>query len=47
MIDLAKKLKETMEHEIDDDTNCNWYVRYSYQKIGTRTGGFRDQRTCE
>ena len=23
-LDLARELKKTMEHEGDDDTNCNW-----------------------
>ena len=26
--------------------NCNWYFLYSYQRIGTRTGGFGNKRTC-
>ena len=28
-----------MEHESDGDTNCNWYARYSHQRIVTETGG--------
>ena len=27
--DLARKLKEYMEHEGDDDTNRDWCFRYS------------------
>ena len=30
-----------MEHENDDDTNCNWSAQYSQQ----RTGGFGNKRT--
>ena len=34
-----------MEQESDGDINCNWYARYSYQRIGQGTGGFRNKRT--
>ena len=34
-----------MEHEGDSDTNCNWCAWYSYQKIGTGTGGLGNKRT--
>ena len=27
---LARELKKTMEHESDDDTNCNCCARYSH-----------------
>ena len=37
-MDLARELKNIMEYESDFDTNCNWCDRYSYQRIGTRTG---------
>ena len=33
-----------MEHESDDDTNCNWCSRYSHQMIGTGTGGLGNKR---
>ena len=36
--DLARKLKKTMEHESDHDTNCNWRARYSHQRISQGTG---------
>ena len=28
-LDLARELKKTMEHEGDDYTNRDWYIRYS------------------
>ena len=34
-----------MERESDSDTNCNWRVRYSHQRIGTGTGGLRNMKT--
>ena len=34
-----------MEHESDGDTNCHWCTRYSQQRIGIGTGGFRNKRT--
>ena len=27
-----------MEHESDDNTNCNWCFSYRHQRIDTRTG---------
>ena len=52
-LDLARELKKNpMEHESDDDTNCNWHVRYSHEKIGTGTRGLgnkavlRFEETC-
>ena len=33
-LDFARKLKKTVENENDGDTNCNWYTRYSHQRIG-------------
>ena len=44
-----------MEHEIDDDTNCNWCPRYNHQRIGTSpgtgtstgTGRRGNKRMCE
>ena len=35
-LDLAKELKKNMEPESDGDTNRNWCVRYSHQKIWYR-----------
>ena len=37
-LDLARELKKTVEYEIDDYTNCNWFSWYSHQRIGTWTG---------
>ena len=34
-----------MEHESDADTNSNWCVRYSHQKIGKGIGGLENKRT--
>ena len=34
-----------MKHKSDGDTNCNWYARYSHQRISTRTGGYGNKRT--
>ena len=36
--DLARKLKKTVEHEGEDNTNCNWCLLYSHQRIKKRTG---------
>ena len=36
-----------MEHEIENNTNCNWHTRYSHQRTGTRTGGLGNKRTNE
>ena len=45
-VDLAKELKkQTIEHESDGGTNCNWCVQNSHQEIGTETGGPGDKRT--
>ena len=46
LIDLAKELKKTMQHESDSDTYCNWCTRYSHQRIGTGTGRLGNKRTC-
>ena len=44
-LDLAWELKKTVEHESDDNTNCNWCSWYSHQKISTRTGGLGNNST--
>ena len=44
-LDLASKLKKTTEHEVDGDSNCNWYIRYSHQKINKGTGRLGNTRT--
>ena len=32
-----------MDRNGNGDTNCNWWTRYSYQRTGTGTGGFRNK----
>ena len=34
-----------MGHGSHGNTNYNWYTRYSYQRIGTGTGGLGTKRT--
>ena len=41
---LARELEKSMEHESNGDANCNWGIRYSHQRIGTRTGGIGNKR---
>ena len=36
--DLVIEIDKTMKHENDGDTKYNLYVRYSHQKVRTRTG---------
>ena len=43
--DLACELKKTLEHESDNDTNCNWCTQYRHQKIGTGTGRLGNKKT--
>ena len=43
--DLAKEIKNTMEHVSDSDINCNWSTRYSQQWIVTGTGGLGNKMT--
>ena len=38
-LNLARKLKKTMEHESDSDTNCNRCTQTSQQRIVTGIGG--------
>ena len=43
--DLARKLKKkTVEHEGDDDTNCNWRARNNPQRLCKGTVKLRNQR---
>ena len=44
-LDLAWELKITMKHESNSDTNCNWYLWYSHQRIGTMSGGLGNKRS--
>ena len=37
--------KKAVEHENDDNTNCNWCSCYSNQRISTSTGGLGNKRT--
>ena len=46
-LDLARKLKKTMEHESDGDTNSNWCTRNSRQRMDKRTGEHGNKRTNE
>ena len=41
---LARELK-TMDHEGDDDTNCNWYARNNLHRTGKETGRLGNKRT--
>ena len=44
-LDLARGLKKkTIEHENDDNTNCNWCTRYCNKMIGTRAGRLGNKR---
>ena len=44
-LDLARALKNTMDHESDSETNCNWLAQYRYRKINKGTGGLGNKRT--
>ena len=39
-LDLARKLKKAMEHEGDDDTNCNWCALKNPQGLVKRLEDF-------
>ena len=38
-------MEKIVKLESDGDTNCNWCSWYSRQRIGTRIGGLRNNRT--
>ena len=38
-------IEETMEHESDVFTNCNWCSLYSHQRINKETQGLANKRT--
>ena len=38
-LDLARELKKTMEHKVDDYTNRDWWFWYRNQGIIKGTGG--------
>ena len=44
-LDLARKLKKTVEHESDVYTNCNLCSWYSHGRIIKGTGGIGNKRT--
>ena len=44
-MDLAWKLKQTLQHESDGDTNCNRFAWNSHQKIGKAAGRFENKNT--
>ena len=44
-LDLQENFKKTIEHESDQDTNCNMHVLYSPQKNFTGIGGLGNKRT--
>ena len=44
-LDIAREMKEIIEHERDGDTNCNWCTQYSHQRFGIRTRGLGNKRT--
>ena len=46
-LDLATKLKKTVKHESDIDTNCNCCTYYSHQRNGKKTRGFGNKKTSE
>ena len=39
------RIEESMEHESDVYTDCNWCSWYIHQSIGTRTGRLGNKRT--
>ena len=43
--DLAREVKKTLEYEIDGDTNCNLFARYSHKRIIKGIGGIGTTRT--
>ena len=44
-LDLARELKQTIEHERDDAISCTWCARYTHQRIGTGSGGLWNKKT--
>ena len=43
-LDLARKLKKTMENESNTYTNCNWCSWYSHRRIIKGNGGLGNKR---
>ena len=46
-LDLARELKNTMEHEGDNYTNLDWCFWYHHERIIKGTGGLGGIRTSE
>ena len=44
---LQENGKKTMEHEGDNNTNCNWRARYGHQRIVTGTEALRNKRSSK
>ena len=44
-LDFVRELKNTLEYENDDNTNCIWCFWYNQQRISTRNGGLGNKRT--
>ena len=44
-LDLARELKITMKHEVNDDNDCYWCAQNNPQKIGQGTGRLGNKRT--
>ena len=40
----CQRTKKTVEHECDDDTNCNWCSWYGPKKLGRKIWGSGNQR---
>ena len=43
-LDLARELKKTVKHEIDGDTNYNWYALKGPKSLGIKTGKTGNQK---
>ena len=44
-LDLARKLKNAMEHEVDSDTSCNWCFQNDPERFSKRIRRVEIQRT--
>ena len=43
-LDLARKLKQSMEYEDDDDANSNWWTWNDSQRLSKRAGAVGNRR---
>ena len=41
---MKTEKKQTMEHKSDDETNSNWFTRYSHQMISSAARGLWNER---